>query len=47
MAQNAIFSSRFVTNNHLIRHILCALNVHRFNYWNIFKLNVERNDVSV
>ena len=32
MAQSAIFSSRFVTDNHLIRHTKCAvLNVHRFN----------------
>jgi hypothetical protein len=32
MAQSAIFSSRFVTDNHLTRHALRAvLNVHRFN----------------
>lgn len=31
MAHCAIFSSRFVTDNHLIRHTLCAvLTVHRF-----------------
>ena len=31
MAQSAIFSSRFETDNQLIRHTKCAvLNVHRF-----------------
>ena len=42
-AQSAVFSSRFVTDNHLIRHAKRAvLNVHRFNIW--YGVNYSKED---